>query len=229
MSEASIKPSCPTPHHSRTYKLSLLDQLMPSAHVPMILFYRPINCDSNNMNLVNERLERLKQSLSETLTSFYPFAGKIKDGLYIDYNDSGIQYVEAKVSCSLSEILCKPDSQMTGNKLPSNLSRLDSSNVGIPVAMIQVNKLKCGGIAIVTQTSHEIIDGPTSTTFLKAWAASARGSGDAPRPNFIAPLLFPQKNLSNPLLRHPIILELTGFPSWISSFLQFMSLWSSST
>ncbi|WRX31497.1 hypothetical protein QQP08_023984 [Theobroma cacao] len=195
MSKESIKPSCPTPHHLRTYKLSLLDQLMQSAHVPMILFYRPINCDSNNMSVVGERLERLKQSLSETSTSFYPFAGRIKDGLYIDCNNSGVQYFEAKISCSLSEILSKPDSQMIRQLLPSNLSRLETPNAGIPVAMIQVNILKCGGIAIGTQTSHKIIDGPTSTTFLKAWAASARGSGEAPRPSFIAPLLFPQNSL----------------------------------
>ncbi|XVF35844.1 hypothetical protein REPUB_Repub19eG0006100 [Reevesia pubescens] len=122
MSEESIKPSCPTPHDFRTYKLSILDQR------------------------------------------------KIKDGLYIDCNDSGVQMLR--------------------------LSRLDSSNAGIPVVMIQVNILKCGGIAIGTQTSHKIFDGPTSTIFLKAWAASARGLGEeAPRPSFIAPQLFPQNNL----------------------------------
>ncbi|PPD91879.1 hypothetical protein GOBAR_DD11189 [Gossypium barbadense] len=192
MFKESIKPSCPTPYHLRTYRLSLLDQLMPSAHVPMIFFYSPINTDFNHMNIVGERLERLKQSLSETLTIFYPFAGTIKDGLYIDCNDNGVQYVEAKVSCCLSEII---NILMIRKLLPSNISRLVSSDAGIPVAMIQVNILKCGGIVIGTQTSHKIIDGPTSTTFLKAWAASARGSGEVPRPSFIAPLLFPQNNL----------------------------------
>ncbi|XVE56271.1 hypothetical protein DITRI_Ditri03aG0225100 [Diplodiscus trichospermus] len=195
LSVESIKPACSTPPHLRTYKLSLLDQLMPCAHVPMILFYRLLNCDSNDMNLVNERLEKLKKSLSETLTRFYPFAGKIKDGLYIDCNDSGVHYVEAKVSCSLSEIICQPDSQIFRKLLPSDLCLRDSSNTGIPVAMIQVNILNCGGIAIGTKTSHKIIDGPTSTTFLKAWAAFARGSADAPRPSFIAPVLFPQNNM----------------------------------
>ncbi|PPS00746.1 hypothetical protein GOBAR_AA19920 [Gossypium barbadense] len=179
MFKESIKPSCPTPYHLRTYRLSLLDQLMPSAHVPMIFFYSPINTDFNHMNIVGERLERLKQSLSETLTIFYPFAGTIKDGLYIDCNDNGVQYVEAKVSCCLSEILSNPDILMIRKLLPSNISRLVSSDAGIPVAMIQVNILKCGGIVIGTQTSHKIIDGPTSTTFLKAWAASARGSAIA--------------------------------------------------
>ncbi|KAH1121475.1 hypothetical protein J1N35_004635 [Gossypium stocksii] len=195
MFKESIKPSCPTPYHLRTYKHSLLDQLMPSAYVPMIFFYSPINSDSNHMNIVGERLERLKQSLSETLIIFYPFAGTIKDGLYIDCNDNGVQYVEAKVSCCLSEILSNPDILMIRKLLPSNISRLESSDAEIPVAMIQVNILKCGGIVIGTQTSHKIIEGPTSTTFLKAWAASVRGSGEVPMPSFIAPLLFPQNNL----------------------------------
>lgn len=91
------------------------------------------------MNIVGERLERLKQSLSETLTFFYPFAGTIEDGLYIDCNDDGVQYVEAKVSCCLSEILSNPDILMIRKLLPSNISRLVSSDAGIPVAMIQVN------------------------------------------------------------------------------------------
>ncbi|EEF52814.1 Anthranilate N-benzoyltransferase protein, putative [Ricinus communis] len=189
MSRENIKPSSPTPSHLKTYKLSLLDQLMPSAHVPIIFFYGPIN--QTDMSI---RLPKLKQSLSEALTSFYPFAGKVKDDLYIDCNDEGVSYTQAKVSCCLSDILGKPDSETIFKLLPGDSYFMESSGNGIPVAMIQVNVFKCGGVAIGTKTSHKIIDGPTSTAFLKAWAAIARGSGETVEPCFIAPSLFPQND-----------------------------------
>ncbi|XP_037493676.1 vinorine synthase-like [Jatropha curcas] len=191
-SRESIKPPSLTPSHLRTYKLSLLDQLMPSAHVPIIFFYRPID-----QPVIPARLQRLKHSLSQALTSFYPFAGKIKDDLYIDCNDDGVSYTEAKVSSFLSDILGHPDTKTIFKLLPDDSYLLETYNEGngIPVAMIQVNVFKCGGIAIGTKTSHKIIDGPTSTSFLKAWAAIARGSGElVVQPSFTAPSLFPQNH-----------------------------------
>ncbi|XP_065880678.1 vinorine synthase-like [Euphorbia lathyris] len=191
ISRQSIKPSSPTPIHLKIYKLSLLDQLMPSAHVPMIFFYGRID-----LLEIPARLQTLKQSLSEALTSFYPFAGKVKDDLYIDCNDDGVSYIEAKVNCCLSDILKQPDREKEAmfKLLPG-----DFGSSGTPVAMIQVNVFNCGGIAIGTKTSHKIIDGPTSTAFLKAWAAIARGTTTTtptPRfePSFVAPSLFPQND-----------------------------------
>ncbi|PWA86866.1 HXXXD-type acyl-transferase family protein [Artemisia annua] len=48
--------------------------------------YNP-NQDHANDLKVHERLNLLKDSLSKTLTSFYPLAGTIKDDLSIDCND----------------------------------------------------------------------------------------------------------------------------------------------
>lgn len=39
ISKEKIKPSSPTPSHLRTFKLSLLDQLIPAPYAPVILFY----------------------------------------------------------------------------------------------------------------------------------------------------------------------------------------------
>ncbi|KAJ9165871.1 hypothetical protein P3X46_020689 [Hevea brasiliensis] len=195
ISRDSVKPSSPTPCHLRTYKLSLLDQLMPSTHVPVIFFYRPID-----QSEISARLQRLKQSLSEALTFFYLFAGKFKNELYIDCNDDGVSYTEAKVGCCLSDILGHPESEKISKLLPGDfyLESSGNSGIGIPVAMIQVNVLNCGGIVIGTKTSHKIIDGPTSTAFLKAWATIARGSSEVVvKPSFTAPSIFPQ-NISLP-------------------------------
>ncbi|KAL4305626.1 hypothetical protein HN51_039591 [Arachis hypogaea] len=83
ISREDIRPSSPTPSHLRTFKHSLLDQFVPFPHARIILFYTT----SQNLSEFSKRLELFKQSLSEILTQFYPFAGKIKDDLSIDCND----------------------------------------------------------------------------------------------------------------------------------------------
>ena len=71
ISKEIIKPSSPTPHHLRKFKLSFLDQLPPLFHFPIIWFY-------DNKKFVDvepfERSRLLKESLAETLTHFYPLA-----------------------------------------------------------------------------------------------------------------------------------------------------------
>ncbi|KAK3026283.1 hypothetical protein RJ639_041232 [Escallonia herrerae] len=109
ISQENIKPSLPTPHHLRTYKLSLLDQLMPPMYNQFVFFYSNNRETEDLNNVINERSKRLKQLLSETLTRFYPFAGAVKDNLHIDCDDAGVYYVEAHVKDNLSDFLNKPD------------------------------------------------------------------------------------------------------------------------
>lgn len=54
----------------------------------------------------------MKQSLSQSLTRFYPLAGKIRLGfssVLIDCDDSGLWYVETRVKCNMSRFLKRPD------------------------------------------------------------------------------------------------------------------------
>ena len=126
-SKEQVKPSSPTPSHLRTFKLSLSDQLIPAPYAPIILFF-PIN-DCSNLSNIPKRLELLKKSLSETLTLYYPLAGKIKDDLCIDCNDEGAYFVDAQVNVCLSEFLSQPDLQLLHKFLPCELI-LKESDVG---------------------------------------------------------------------------------------------------
>lgn len=137
VSKEHIKPSFPTPSHLRIYKLSLLDQLIPAPYAPIILFY-PNNDHSTNLNNIPNRLELLKKSLSETLTQFYPLAGKIKDDLYIECNDEGAYFVEAQVNGCLSECLTQPDLLLIQKFLPCELISKQSSAGTNCVSNIQV-------------------------------------------------------------------------------------------
>jgi hypothetical protein len=195
ISKQNVKPSSPTPSPLRNFKLSLLDQLVTVPYAPILLFY-PVNKKVSTGDLdVPKRLELLKNSLSETLTHFYPLAGKIKDELSIDCNDEGAYYVETQVNCHLSEFLRQPDLLLANQFFPCELLPTESTAVTY-VANFQVNVFECGGIVIGMCISHRVVDGAALSTFLKAWSATAEGSKEAIiYPEFIASSLFPANDL----------------------------------
>jgi shikimate O-hydroxycinnamoyltransferase len=111
ISREIVKPSSPTPHHLRNFRLSFLDQIAPPFYTAIIFFY-----DTNQDRLNSDQLERsssLKKSLAETLTRFYPLAGTL---MYEDFsiicNDEGVDYIQARAPCKLSEVVEKPSGKV---------------------------------------------------------------------------------------------------------------------
>ncbi|XP_044510560.1 stemmadenine O-acetyltransferase-like [Mangifera indica] len=192
ISKENIKPSSSTSQHLKIFKLSLLDQFISFPYAPIVLFY-PMN---GSISSIPERLAVLKKSLSETLTRFYPFAGKIKDDLSIECNDEGAYFVETRVECCLAEFLSQPDLMLVHKFLPCDLINLKKSTAGTYVTNIQVNVFDCGGIAVGLCISHKIVDGAALSTFLKAWTSTARGCERVIYPNLAAnSQLFPANDL----------------------------------
>ncbi|XVF35843.1 hypothetical protein REPUB_Repub19eG0006000 [Reevesia pubescens] len=195
VSKEFIKPTSPTPHHLRIHRLSFLDQFIPSIYVPMVFFFMNQETSIHPLTDIiasnSKRSQLLKQSLSETLTLFYPFSGRIKDCLSIDCNDEGAYYVEARVNRPLNEFLKLPDPSFIPELLPAEASW--TASAGGYVAMIQVTTFACGSIVIGAFLSHMIVDGPAATTFIRSWAAMTRKSGEeTASPNFDASFVFPQ-------------------------------------
>lgn len=196
ISKECIKPSSPIPFHLKTHKLSLLDQIVPAIYTPITLFYPREQGSSSiaDTDIVSERSSVLKQSLSETLTRFYPFAGTIKDNRTIDCNDAGAHYVVSRIKCSLSDYLKQPDLALLNKFIPGEAGWVDPT-AGSPVTLIQENTFQCGGIVIGFLVSHLIADGSALSSFLKHWAATARGfSQENVYPNIDAPFIFPQSD-----------------------------------
>ncbi|KAJ4702260.1 vinorine synthase-like [Melia azedarach] len=197
ISEEYIKPSSPTPHHLKNHKLSFLDLYLPPVFVPLVLYF-PLNQDTELStreidHIVSERLQLLKQSLSEALSLFYPLAGETEDFLSIDCNDEGVYHVEARVKCSLNEFLDHPDNVLVTEFLP------EYTRWGIIrekyITRVKVTTFACGGIAVGAAISHTIADGATFSSFLKSWAAIARKNPEAAiLPKFVASSLFPQND-----------------------------------
>ncbi|XVF43806.1 hypothetical protein PTKIN_Ptkin02bG0070200 [Pterospermum kingtungense] len=181
-----IKPSSPTPDHLRTYQLSFIDQIQPPTFMPLIMFY-PKEDDASNV----EQCNRIKKSLSEVLCVYYPLAGRIKDNAFVDCNDEGVLFVEAKANCHLSDILENPNPN-DHNKLI--VLELDDANE-LPF-MAQVTYLECGGLVLFLGMSHKIGDALSFFTFLDCWAAFARGDTDIITPIFDSATLFPSRDVS---------------------------------
>ncbi|KAL3653467.1 hypothetical protein CASFOL_003148 [Castilleja foliolosa] len=164
LSAETITPSSPTPHHLRNFKLSFLDQSVAPFYIPLTLFYNTKFDPSN----VSEVHMQLKKSLSETLTLFYPLAGRVQDMHHVICNDQGALYTEAQASFTLSEFLQKPDLNVL-NKFLTRKTNVFETAPDFQVC-IQVSVFSCGGLAIGACLFHRVADIATMAIFLKAWS-----------------------------------------------------------
>ena len=138
LARESIKPAYPTPQHLRNFKLSLMDQINFPVYVSTIFLYKADN------NVKAEQMsQRLKSSLSKTLTKFYPFAGRVKDDFSIECNDEGAEYVEALANGFLFEYLQKPDQNLLRDFHPFNCAEYPVASNGDPMLRIQATFFIC--------------------------------------------------------------------------------------
>ncbi|KAI3896140.1 hypothetical protein MKX03_013607 [Papaver bracteatum] len=188
ISKEFIKPSTPTPPHLRNFKLSLIDQLLPPLYVPIVMFYPANDGHESNNNDQCSKANILKKSLAETLTRYYPLAGRIRDNILVECNDEGVDYIEAKVNAVMSGFM----SLDVIHQLHPSYIVLDCLAKEAQLA-VQVTMFDCGGIALSICSSHKIIDGCSSTTFLNSWAATARVAlnSEIVYPTFDAAAIFP--------------------------------------
>ncbi|KAM3709313.1 hypothetical protein ACB098_02G164000 [Castanea mollissima] len=195
ISKEIIKPSSPTPHHLRNFKLSFLDQIAPPTYIPVIFFYQ---CKQYMDVDHYERSSSLKKSLAETLTHFYPLAGTlINEDFSINCNDEGVDYVQARVPCMLSQVVEKDNGQALIQLLPFEPYRSCSDQFGKEVLLaVQYNIFDCGGVAISFCVSHKVADGISAINFITAWAGMSRGASEIISPSFDAAIHFPPRDIS---------------------------------
>ncbi|KAF4365673.1 hypothetical protein F8388_007506 [Cannabis sativa] len=197
-----VKPSSPTPTHLKNYNLCLLDQFYPEFHCGIILFYS--SPQTNHHKNDNQNYCRtLKNSLADTLTDFYPIAGRFKDTSSIDCNDQGACVVQAKINSSLSNFLGGLSQPSCSNNVQKNLKMfipsLDSitmESASSSILIAQLTEFECGGIAICFSLMHRFCDLASVVVFLKSWSARSRGeSGEITVPDFSASSLLPPQDL----------------------------------
>ncbi|NP_001310386.1 acetyl-CoA-benzylalcohol acetyltransferase-like [Solanum pennellii] len=196
-----LKPSAPTPDNLRRLKISLFDQLARSAYVPMLFNYLP-----NSTSSYDHNDDKLEKSLAETLTKFYPFAGRFAkdDPFSIDCNDEGVEYVQTKVNADdLAQFLGKDDDIESSliDLLP--IKDVEPSSPSSPLFGVQVNVFNNGGVTIGIQISHIVADAFTLATFVNEWAHTNTLSSMPQDNNYLHKFgelssLFPPKMLQLP-------------------------------
>ncbi|KAJ7964778.1 vinorine synthase-like [Quillaja saponaria] len=188
ISRKCIKPSIPTPPHLRTFKLSLLDRILPDFHPDMTFFF-----PSNSLDNFSTKSQLLQKSLSDTLTHFYTFAGRFQDEVTVCCNDDGNYFIEARTDISLSDFLRLPDlpSLIDHHLVPSN----DKETVKMAngsMLLVKFMSFSCGGTALSISSSHKIADLGSVMLFLKSWSSACRGSPDPIKPDLnLGPSIFP--------------------------------------
>lgn len=101
LSKKLVKPSAPTPRHLHKLKLSIMDQLIPLTNLNMIFYYSPGEKSRERCIAVE-----LEKSLSDTLTEFYPLAGRLAvEDLLVDCTDEGVEFSEAQVCGRITDFV----------------------------------------------------------------------------------------------------------------------------
>ncbi|XP_006363183.1 acylsugar acyltransferase 3-like [Solanum tuberosum] len=192
-----IKPSSLTPSTNRFHKLSLVDQSFSNLYIPIAFFYPKVEEreESNNSHELSHIAHLLQTSLSQTLVSYYPYAGKSKDNATIDCNDMGAEFLSARIKCHMSEILDYPNAESI--VFPKDLPWTNNYEGG-NLLVVQVSKFDCGGIAVSVCLSHKIGDGCSVLNFFNDWASLTRDRATTtlinPSPRFVGDSIFSAQN-----------------------------------
>ncbi|KAJ0786497.1 putative vinorine synthase [Helianthus annuus] len=202
ISREIIKPSSPTTSHLQTYNLSYLDQGIPHMYIPLILFYP----NNENCSLTADyKAQKLKKSLSQTLTRYYPFAGRLNTPTtsYVDCNDEGVVFVEAKHDSQLHKFqhTIEEDDETVGQLFADDMVWIRSPH-STSLVGVQLNHFACGGIGLAVSMSHKICDGCTLGSYMNYWASVARcGSIDHKEVLPLNPHFIQSPTTTNPINR----------------------------
>nr|XP_043620288.1 spermidine hydroxycinnamoyl transferase-like [Erigeron canadensis] len=170
-----IKPEKPTP---TTYMcVSELDQEKPITHALTVYFYhRPLS-ESFSFESTSKLLQ---DSLSQVLVHFYPLAGRLHTivgsggRVTLDCNSSGVLFFEANSDATIEQL--KNFAQPA--ELRSLVPFVDYGVTDLhelPLLMVQLTELSCGGITLGIGLSNIMADGTCASHFMAEWARIARG------------------------------------------------------
>ncbi|KAJ8554171.1 hypothetical protein K7X08_024849 [Anisodus acutangulus] len=204
VSKKIIKPSSPTPSTHSLHKLSLVDQGFSNLFMPLAFFYpkKLVDTISGGPKQISELLEN---SLSKTLTCYYPWAGSSIDNATIHCNDNGAELLEVQINSTMDNVVNNPDSSIKDSVFPQGLSWRDYADGALTVA--QLSRFDCGGIAISACLSHQVGDACSALFFFKNWAALTHQdpiNSQVLSPYFVRDSLTPS-SLSDGPLDYPLI------------------------
>ncbi|KAJ9567249.1 hypothetical protein OSB04_003215, partial [Centaurea solstitialis] len=181
----------------------------------------------------------LKHSLSRLLVDYYPLAGRLKtlhssshhhdddgdgdddddDKLQVDCNGEGAVFAEAFMDITAQEFL--EVSQKPNKSWRKLLFRVDAPTfLDTPPLVVQVTKLRCGGMIVCTSINHCLCDGIGTSQFLHDWAYLTTKPSDSllVTPFHFRHMFKPRSPSSHLPLLHPTFTKNTPNPNVEDSF-----------
>ncbi|KAL1558836.1 protein ECERIFERUM 26-like [Salvia divinorum] len=194
LSVVSGKPTEP----GKIHKLSMLDRAMGSHTIHIVFYYAsnpfldgPMPSDLGNLRI----------TLSELLDEYPYVTGRLTrepDGDWlIKFNDAGVRMLQATVDATFDEWLGSAhgveERDLTAwEEMPNDPSFWSPFRV-------QINKFKCGGLALGLSCTHMHTDLTSATMLFKAWSEVHRRQPPTHPPIFdLPPQLTPTPTPSTP-------------------------------
>ncbi|QCE12670.1 shikimate O-hydroxycinnamoyltransferase [Vigna unguiculata] len=150
--------------------------------VERIFFYSLPVTHSNPSIFYTQVVPNLKTSLSHTLQHFSPLAGNV-----LWPNGSSNPVVQYTPGDAVSVVLAESEADFDhaldntpkeASELRCLVPHLESSDSHASVMALQITLFPNRGFAIGISTHHAVLDGKSSTLFIKAWASLCKTSDD---------------------------------------------------
>ncbi|KAK7289923.1 hypothetical protein RIF29_03962 [Crotalaria pallida] len=168
----------PTSGHSSSYPLTFFDLIWLRFHPVERTFFYSFSIPTTDPSFFFDKVvPKLKTSLSLTLKHFLLLAGNIV--WPSDFKTPIIQHTPDDVGVSLIIAESEADfNHILDNNSPheaaesrSFVPNLESSDTHASVITLQITLFPNKGFSIGISTHHAVLDGKSSTMFIKAWAS----------------------------------------------------------
>ncbi|XP_045794434.1 phenolic glucoside malonyltransferase 1-like [Trifolium pratense] len=167
----------PSSTQTSTTPLTFFDIFWLRFHpVERIFYYTLPNSQSHPSFFYQNIVPKLKTSLSLTLQHFLPLAGKIiwpsdSPKPFIQFNpndDDGVSLLIAESDSDFNHVI--ENSPHEASLSHSFVPHLESTDSFASIISFQITFFPKSGFSIGLSTHHAVLDGKSSTLFIKAWA-----------------------------------------------------------
>ncbi|XP_027356215.1 protein ENHANCED PSEUDOMONAS SUSCEPTIBILTY 1-like [Abrus precatorius] len=180
VSECFIKPQHPTKESNQICYLTPWDLAALSISYIQhgLLFKKPTNV-ADNQDSIQNLLDKLKHSLSQTLFHFYPLVGRLVTQktqdppsyvVFVDCSNSdGAKFIYATVDLTISDILSSVYVPPIVQSLFDHHKAINHDGHAMPLLSIQVTEL-VDGVFIGCSMNHAVADGTSFWNFFNTWS-----------------------------------------------------------
>ncbi|XP_027349535.1 phenolic glucoside malonyltransferase 1-like [Abrus precatorius] len=159
------------------------------------IFFFSFHSQSHSSFFFEKVVPNLKTSLSHALQHFFPLAGKIvwpcdfkKPIIHYTPGDA-VSFVVAESDADFNHVLSNTPHETAVSR--SLIPHLESSDSHASVISLQITLFPNRGFSIGISAHHAVLDGKSSTLFLKAWAFLCQTNNEELSSSSLVPELVP--------------------------------------